>query len=234
RCRAVVERPGLTAARYTGVNFSIDTLGIDMAATEAPEHERSLSSTLMVRLRQHDPDAWRRMTELFGPLAYHWCRRAGLSPADAADVVQDVFHSVAVGLPRFRRDRPGDSYRAWIATIARNRIRDHFRRIDGQPQGRGGADFQEQVLNLPDPEADDSLDGASHASDESRSVLHRALQLVRAEFEDRTWRAFWRTTVEQQAPADVAADLGVSPNAVYKAKSRVLRRLRNELDGFLD
>lgn len=205
-----------------------------MDMTRAATHERSFSSTLLVRLRQHDPDAWRRMTDLFGPLVYQWCRQAGLEPADAADVVQEVFRSVAIGLPGFRRDRPGDSYRAWIAVIARNRIRDHFRRACDRPQGGGGTAFQQRMQSLPDPDDDASLDGSSIASSESRGVVQRALRLVRAEFEENTWQAFWRTAVEQQAPADVAVDLGVTANAVYKAKSRVLRRLRDELSGLFD
>jgi len=189
---------------------------------------------MLIRLRRQDPEAWRRLTQLFGPLVYHWCRRSGLRPADSADVVQEVFRSVAMGLAGFRRDRPGDTFRGWIATIARNRIRDHFRRCSKGPQGRGGTDFQQRILNLPAADEDASLDGQSTASDQSRGVLHRAVNLVRAEFEDRTWQAFWRTAVQHQAASDAAADLGISVNAVYKAKSRVLRRLRDELDGLLE
>ncbi|MEQ8209963.1 MAG: sigma-70 family RNA polymerase sigma factor [Lacipirellulaceae bacterium] len=198
----------------------------------------SISSTLLVRLRQQQPDAWERLTTLFGPIVYGWCRRAELNSADAADVTQEVFRSVATGLEKFRRDRPGDSFRGWLTTIARNRIRDHYRRVANRPQVRGGTEFNRRVQDLPDHvlpdgDADASLDGLSTASVESRSVLHRTLQYVQAEFEPNTWQAFLRTTVEQQVPADVAESLGISVNAVYKAKSKVLRRLREELDGLL-
>ncbi|QDS97447.1 RNA polymerase sigma factor [Adhaeretor mobilis] len=193
----------------------------------------TLSSTLLVRLRQQEPDAWLRLTKLFGPVVYGWCRGANLKPADAADVTQEVFRSVTMGLAKFRRDRPGDTFRGWISTIARNRIRDHFRRLANQPQVRGGTDFLQQVHNLPDPEAEVSFDGHSSASVESRGVLQRTLDYVKAEFESNTWQAFLLTTVEQMSPADVAGKLGISVNAVYKAKSRVLRRLREELDGLV-
>jgi RNA polymerase sigma-70 factor (ECF subfamily) len=194
----------------------------------------SLSSTLLVRLRDHDPDAWRRLTHVFGPLVYGWCRGAGLAAPDAADVTQDIFRSVAAGLPRFRRDRPGDSFRGWLATISQNRIRDHFRRTKREAPAHGGTDFLQQMHNVPDQEIASHLDGSAATDPESRGIVRRALELVRAEFEPTTWTAFWRTTVDGAVPADAAAELGVSVNAVYKAKSRVLRRLRDELDGLLD
>jgi RNA polymerase sigma-70 factor (ECF subfamily) len=193
----------------------------------------SLSSSLLVRLRERDPEAWQRLTHLFGPVAYQWCRRAGLRPADAADVTQEIFRGVASGLARFHRDRPGDTFRGWLATIANNRLRDFYRRESRRPAGQGGTGFQLLLQNLPDPTASDDGESASAAGPELRGVVRRALDLVRVEFEDATWAAFWRTAVDEAAPADVAAELGVSLNAVYKAKSRVLRRLRDELDGLV-
>jgi RNA polymerase sigma-70 factor (ECF subfamily) len=194
----------------------------------------SLPSTLLVRLRDQQPEAWVRLTYLFGPLVYGWCRRAGLSPPDAADVTQDTFRSVAMGLSRFRRDRSGDSFRGWLATITRNRIRDFFRRVAQRPKGKGGSDFQQLLENLPDSEADSDPEFAGDWESQRRSLLHRSLELVQAEFESNTWKAFWRTTIDTAAPEAVAAELGLSVNAVYKAKSRVLRRLRKELEGLVD
>ena len=202
--------------------------------TVDPRSSVSVSSTLLVRLRQQDPDAWQRLVQLYGPTVYGWCRHAGLRPADAADATQEVFRSVANGLENFRRDRQGDSFRGWLAAIARNRIRDHFRRVAQQPQVRGGTDFHQQVQALPDLIDAASTEDGDVVDSQQRGVLRRAVALVEAEFEPRTWQAFWRTAVEHAAPADVASDLGVSVNAVYKAKSRVLRRLREELAGLLD
>lgn len=194
----------------------------------------TLPSTLLLGLRAHDPEAWSRLTHLFGPLAYGWCRRAGLAPHDAADVTQDIFRSVSVGLPRFRRDRPGDTFRGWLATITRSRINDFLRRQAKQPAGKGGSEFNQFVQELPDPDARSDHDFSQEAETERRGVLHRSLELVRAEFEDRTWLAFWRTAVDDEPPDAVASQLGVSVNAVYKAKSRVLHRLREELAGLVD
>ncbi len=192
-----------------------------------------MSSTLLGRLRLREPEAWERLTGLFGPLAYGWCRRAGLAPADAADVTQEVFRAVARSLDRFRRDRPGDSFRGWLAVICRNKIRDHYRRVATRPEVLGGTDFQQRLADLPDAESDDSLVGSSPGSEESRGVLHRAVALIQTDFEEKTWRAFWETAVEDRSAADVAGELRLSVNAVYKAKSRVLRRLRDELGGLI-
>lgn len=193
---------------------------------------RSMSSTLLGRLRERQPAAWERLCQVYGPLVYAWCRRGGLQDDVAADVMQEVFQSVAGGINAFRRDRPGDSFTAWLATITRNKIRDHFRRQATSPDGAaGGTDFYEQMQNIPAP-AD--AEGSSVSLDDRHSVVHRALNLIRGDFEPHTWQAFWQTTVEQRKPADVAADLGMKVNAVYNAKRRVLHRLRDEFEGLLD
>ena len=79
---------------------------------------------------------------------------------------------------------------------------------------------------LPDVEA------AGEA--EPGGLYRRALELIQAEFEERTWRAFLMVTVEARLPADVAAELGTTPGAVYIAKSRVLKRLREEFKDLLE
>jgi acyl carrier protein len=86
-------------------------------------------------------------------------------------------------------------------------------------------------VQIPEPP---DFSQPSHQAGSDGLLSRRALELVRAEFENRTWEAFWRTAVDGQAPADVAEDLGMSLHAVYKAKSRVLRRLRQELNGLLE
>lgn len=185
----------------------------------------SISTTLLDRVRLMRPDAWARLVQLFGPLVYRWCRRAGLDRDDSADVAQEVFASVARGVGSFRRDQGSGSFSAWLATITRNRIRDHQRRIVGRAAAAGGTEAQLRMQNVA--ELDERIADTARAESE---ISRRALELVRAEFEPRTWEAFWRTAVDGQPPADVAESLGVSVFVVYQAKSRVLRRLRRELE----
>jgi RNA polymerase sigma-70 factor (ECF subfamily) len=183
------------------------------------------SLTLLQRLRDNDPDAWRVMVGLYAPLVRHWCGRRGVRGADAEDVTQEVFRAAATGLARFRRERPGDSFRAWLRGITRNVLLMHFRRADRQPQGSGGTDALLLIneISQDDPTAEDE-----DPSSELDALRRRALELVRAEVGERTWQAFWLVAVEDQSPADVAARFGVSPNAIRLSKSRVLRRLREQ------
>ncbi len=186
----------------------------------------SLSTSLLVRLRARDPDAWRRLAALFGPEVYRWCRRAGLGPEDAADVGQEVFRAVDASLSDFRRDRPGDSFRGWLWTITRNKLRDFWRRPGGWIEAVGGSHFLDQLAQVPD-DPESTLDAVGPAT--SDGLVPRALELVRSEFEQKTWRAFRETAVEGRPAAEVARELGISTNAVYVARSRVLARLREEL-----
>jgi RNA polymerase sigma-70 factor (ECF subfamily) len=184
----------------------------------------STSASFLQQLRRGVPEAWQRLTALYGPLVYTWCRRRGLQPEDAADVMQEVFRAVARNLATFRAE-PGGTFRGWLWAITRSKIGDLHRRQHKEPPALGGSDAQQRLMELP---AADEPEPAEEG-DTSR-LLHRALELVRNEFEPRTWEAFWRAAVDGQAPIDIAGDLGLSANAVYVAKSRVLRRLRELLE----
>lgn len=182
------------------------------------------SRSLLDGARAEQEAAWDRLVALYAPLVYRWCRRWDLPEQEIADVAQDVFGAVARHLGEFRRDRPGDTFRGWLRTIARNKVRDHYRRLAREPAAPGGTEAQLRLNRLPAEEPDDSSGSRS-----DRSLFARALESVRSEFEDRTWRAFWRTAVEGRTPGEVAPELGMSPGAIRVAKSRVLRRLREEL-----
>jgi RNA polymerase sigma-70 factor (ECF subfamily) len=185
------------------------------------------SLTLVDRLKFRDAEGWKRFVQLYGPLIYQWCQRARLRSEDAADVAQEVFQAVALQVANFRKERPADSFRGWLWTITRNKIGDHFRRRARSPSAPGGSDAHRLLLDLPE-----QLPPDESSASEEHDLIHRALDLVRPEFEERTWQMFWRVAVEGHAPRDIAAELGVTPDAVRMAKSRVLRRLREELGDF--
>lgn len=187
----------------------------------SPDNPTSLS--LLERLRNQEQEAWRRLLHLYTPLVRHWLHKGGVNAAaDTDDVCQDVFQAVAASLPNFHRDRPGDTFRGWLRGITRFKLVDYHRRRAQQPQAQGGTDAQLGFERLPEPTTEE-------ADSETSDLYGRAVELVRGEFEDRTWQAFWRAAVECQAPADIAADLGMTQAAVRKAKSRVLRRLKEEV-----
>lgn len=197
-----------------------------MTSARAPELSQAPSSTslsLLERVQAQDKDAWSQLVHIYGPLVFQWCRRWQLHNEDAADVLQEVFQAVAAQIGAFRRDRPGDTFRGWLWGITRHKIGDHFRKAGRQPQAAGGSDALQRLLETPEqgvPEGDDEA---------GSSIVHRALDAIRAEFEERTWRAFYRVTVEGHETKAVAVEMQVTPDAVRMAKSRVLRRLRQEL-----
>ncbi len=188
----------------------------------------STSSSLLRRLKAGESDAWGRLVELYGPTVYRWCRQCGVAAEDAADVCQEVFSSVASHVAQFRRENPGDSFRGWLWTITRNKAQDHFRHRAGEPAARGGSEHRDFLARLP---AESSEVSGSREPPADRALVRRALEAVREEVEPASWQAFWRMTMEGHSSAEVARDLGLSPSAVRQAKYRLLRRLRQELDG---
>jgi RNA polymerase sigma-70 factor (ECF subfamily) len=202
--------------------------------SNAPSSRVSSSGTprsLLERVRAGEPAAWESLVALYAPLVYHWCRRWDLQEQDAADILQEVFQAVLTHLADFRRTRPGDTFRGWLRTIVRNKVHDHFRRLGREPGGVGGTDAQRRLAQLPGPEP---AEAAADDPEAERRLFHRCLELIRGEFEERTWQAFWRTAVEGRSPKDVAAGLAMSPGAVRVAKCRVLQRLREALGDVLD
>jgi RNA polymerase sigma-70 factor (ECF subfamily) len=194
---------------------------------EGPHPSSATSRSLLERLKADDAVAWDRLVGLYAPLVFRWCRRWDLPEQDLADIFQDVFQAVAAHLASFRKEREGDTFRGWLRTITRNKVRDHFRKLGREPGGVGGTEAQIRLAELPADPSPDEDDSAEERAD--HGLFARALDLIRSEFEERTWQAFWLTAVEGRAPKDVALEFGISPGAVRVAKSRVLRRLREEL-----
>src|SRR5262245_30559881 len=187
------------------------------------------SLTLLARVQADEPAAWERFVELYAPLVHHWCRRAELGAETTADVFQEVFQAVAQHIAGFRRDRPGDTLRGWLRIVTANKIRDHYRRYADEPAAQGGNTARLLLQDVADPVAteDEEETGVMRAS------VRRALEWIRGDFEPATWQAFWKTQVQEESPADVAQELGMTPAAVRKAKYRVLQRLREELEGLV-
>lgn len=185
------------------------------------------SLSMLDRARAGDPLAWQRFVQLYSPLIYTWARRAGLSDHDAAEATQEVWRSVSANLARFVRPDEGGGLRAWLWAITRNKVRDHFR--DAGPRAVGGSEALASLHEVPESEPDDD---SRHA--DTAALLRRAMDLVRGDFEDRTWEAFRLTAVEGRTAAEAAAETTLSVDAVYQAKARVMRRLREEMRGMID
>jgi RNA polymerase sigma-70 factor (ECF subfamily) len=182
-------------------------------------------ASLLERLRRPgDAAAWARFVELYTPLLYRWARRAGLQEADAADLVQEVLALLFRKLPEFTYDR-GRSFRAWLRTVTLNKWREGLRKRPPVPVREGGA--------LAEAVAPDEV-AAFEEAEYRRSLVRQALRALQGEFPGSTWKAFEAYVLRGLPAEEVAAQLGLRVGTVYAAKSRVLARLHQELDGLLD
>ncbi|MDX1968668.1 MAG: sigma-70 family RNA polymerase sigma factor [Planctomycetaceae bacterium] len=186
----------------------------------------STSVSLFRRLREPQPDAaWQRFVDLYAPLIFRWGCQKGLSPTDAADLVQDVLATLFVKLPEFQYD-PARRFRGWLRTIVVNRACDLRRRNARLPAN--AADEVLAQLTVVD-DVDLFLD-----AEYCRLLVHRALELLRSEFSSATWEAGRRQLLDGDRAGEVAQQLGLSLNAVYSAKAKLLKRLREELAGLME
>jgi RNA polymerase sigma factor (sigma-70 family) len=187
------------------------------------------SVSLLVRLQDspHEED-WQRLHTLYVPLLKAWTARAGLKAADSADLVQEVMLVLIKELSGFERQRIG-SFRAWLRTIWLLRLRTFFRQQ--ARQNTGSIDFQKHLDELEDPAS-----SLSQLWDQEHDIhiARRVMQLVQNDFATETWQAFRMQVLENENAVMTAQKLGMSVNAVLIAKSRVLKRLRNELAGIVE
>jgi RNA polymerase sigma-70 factor (ECF subfamily) len=193
---------------------------------------------LLIRIRDAgDQEAWSQFVDLYAPLIYGLVRKRGLQDADAADITQEVFRAVANRIARSQGSEVGSqesggweydpkrgSFRSWLYTVTRHKISDFL----GRKQARGTGDTATQTFLEEQPGADEE------ESDWQRKYEQRlfawAAERIRGEFEEPTWKAFWQLAVEGKSGEEVARSLGMSVGAVYVAKSRVLARLKKEIE----
>lgn len=191
------------------------------------------SASLLDRLRAApDEESWRRLVDLYTPLVRGWLRRqAQLQTQDADDLVQEVLAVVVRRIPEFHREPRAGAFRRWLRTITVNCLRDFWRSRRHRPVATGDTEFQQMLDELADPES-----GLSRLWDQEHDqhVTQRLLEMIRPKFEEKTWRAFQRVALDGATPDETAAELGVTVNAVFIAKSRVLARLRQEGQGLID
>jgi RNA polymerase sigma-70 factor (ECF subfamily) len=187
------------------------------------------SRSLLERVKADDAAAWETLVGLYGPFVYRWLRRWDLPEHESADIFQDVFGALAGHIAGFRKENPGDTFRGWLHRITDNKVRDHLRKLGREPAGEGGTEAQLRLANLPELVPGEGEE--SSVEQERVGLLRAAVELIRSEFEPRTWQAFWLTAAIGRSPGEAAAELQMTPGAVRVAKSRVLKRLREELTG---
>jgi RNA polymerase sigma-70 factor (ECF subfamily) len=188
--------------------------------TDSPTTRQSL----LVRLRDpRDQQAWAEFVAIYTPLIDRLARSKGLQPADAADLAQEIFRTVAGAIDRFDPDPARGSFRGWLFRIARNLMINLLAARRVRPQATGDSDVQELLERVAAP---DGAETALFDAEYRRWILLWAADQVRGDFRQSTWQAFWLTAVEGQAPTAAAQASGISVGAVYIARSRVMARLK--------
>jgi RNA polymerase sigma-70 factor (ECF subfamily) len=188
--------------------------------------------SLLERLRARpDDDSWRRLLDLYTPLLERWLNQSGVDGADAADLLQEVFATLVRELPSFEHNDRRGAFRCWLRTILVNRVRGFWNARRTTPVTADGRDIVRELDHLEDPASDLSrLWDRQHDT----FLARRILELIEKDFTASTWHAFRRLVLEGAKPAEVAAEMGLTVNAVLLAKSRVLRRARQEIAGLTE
>jgi RNA polymerase sigma-70 factor (ECF subfamily) len=161
--------------------------------------------------------------DLYSPVVYGFARRQGLQDADAADLVQEVLRSVARSLPTY--DRQKGRFRSWLMAVVRRRLSEFWAGRGREVSGSGDTRVLRHLEQVSDGNDTEQL----WEEEYRQSVFRFAAARIRGEFEESTWRAFWLTTIDGKKTKEVAQSLEISEGAVYIAKSRVIARLKREV-----
>jgi len=183
--------------------------------------------SLLLRIRDtRDREAWEEFVEIYAPLVYGFARKHGLQSADAADLTQEVLRAVAGAAGRFEYDPGRGSFRGWLFTVVRNRLRNFLASRRRQCRGSGDPDVAQLLEAVPAPEEEGS---ALWDREYEQRLFAWAAEQVRQTCQEATWRAFWLTAVEGFSGKEAARALGMSQASVYLARRRVMTRLKEHL-----
>jgi RNA polymerase sigma factor (sigma-70 family) len=187
---------------------------------------RVTKPSLLLRIRDAgDSASWNEFADIYGPIIRSYCRRRGLQPTDADDVVQEILVQVARSIGTFEYDPGRGRFRDWLGTVTRNKITRFFESKGREGSAIGNDKSAQLEASAEDPEWSANL----HAR-----ILEVALVRIRVDFEPSTWDAFERIWCVGLPAPEVARTLAMTIDAVYAAKSRVLRRLREEVLSLAD
>jgi RNA polymerase sigma factor (sigma-70 family) len=188
--------------------------------------------SLLIRIRDpKDAEAWSQFVDLYGPVVYQFSRKRGLQDADAADLTQTVLQALSREIRRWDYDTRRGLFRGWLFALVRNQFHKFLYQRRHLERGSGDTDAHRLLAQQPAPEGDEEQ---LWEQEYRRRLLHWAADNVRDSFEESSWQAFWQTAVAGEKPKDVAARLGMTVGAVYMAKSRVLDRIKREIEQLQD
>lgn len=189
-----------------------------MSLTDPPKTRVSL----ILRLQNRDDGvAWSEFLEIYQPVIFRTARRKGLQDADAFDLTQEVLSRVANAVSTWNPDPQKGTFRAWLGTITRNMVVEFFRKNQKLPQ-TGDQSAIQHLLNQQSVGPDSNIFDLEY----EKAVFQWAAEKIRTRFDDRSWDAFWQTAVLNRAVRDVALELEMTAGAIYIARCRILKCLR--------
>jgi RNA polymerase sigma-70 factor (ECF subfamily) len=190
------------------------------------------SQNLLARLHNRaDGRAWQRLLRVYEPWLRGWLSRHDLQPADVEDVLQEILVVVSNKLPEFVHNGQEGSFRTWLRTILTLQVRQFLRRRRNRQRLESPQPLTDWVEQLTDPH---SALSRQWDREHDQHVARRLLASIQAEFNATTWQTFQMLVLEDRPAAEVAERLGITTNAVYVAKARVLARLREEVRNLLE
>ena len=173
-----------------------------------------------------DPGAWAEFVAVYRPIVYRLARRRGLQDADAEDLAQQVLISIARSIEGWQRRDESVRFRHWLRRVAKNAILNLLTR--GPKERAAGSTSVQEFLNQYGD--DDSALGRELELEYRREIFFRAAAIVKSEITTDSWKVFELSVIEDTPIEQVAATLGKSVGAVYAARSRVMKRLRQCVD----
>jgi RNA polymerase sigma factor (sigma-70 family) len=186
-------------------------------------------NTLIARLPNTlDGEAWEQFVDIYRPLVFRLARSKGFQDADAHEIAQEVMVAVAGAAERWEPDPQKGRFRDWLFRIAQNLMIKYLTRRKYRSFAAGNSDVNAILSNHPAGEVDPSILALEHR----RELFRWAAERVQKQVAERTWQAFWKTSVEGVGSRQVAEELGMTVGAIHIACSRVRKRIRDEIKPF--
>ena len=183
-------------------------------------------STLIAQVRSpENRGAWAEFVTLYRPVIYRMARKRGMQDADAQDLAQAVLIRVAGAIDRWKKTDPSIGFRHWLSRVAKNAILTALAR-SSKEAASCGTDLQDLLNQQPNIDPDIERD---IALEYLREKYHRASATVQTDVDAITWKAFELSVAEGRSCNEVADLLGKPIGTIYAARSRVMRRLRDQV-----
>lgn len=199
-----------------------------MSSVASRPTDSSSGISLAIRLQGGKDGAWVELVELYGPLVQSWASSSGLRGAAAEDIAQEVFLSVHRSIHDFDAHVVNATFRGWLWRITRNAVLQRARKPN--TCARGGSTAMTRLTEIADPiEPGFDEDEPPVSAEDTAGLLRRAMSQIESRVDRTTWQAFLHTVVLNQSSTEAATELGLTPAAVRKAKSRTLQKLRKQL-----